>query len=262
MDAQRTLAPALGWFSMALGAAEIAMPKQVARAIGTDGNALLMRGLGVRELSAGVAVLSRRNPAPGLWARVAGDAMDLALLGTALRNERNERSRVGIALASVAAIAALDLVAALSPSVYQRDGRTPRPDFTKSVSMYLAPEDLFDVLADPSTYCNLMPGFDDAQFTLLDSERPLRLSWKVEGARAFAGRFDIEIREQEPVKGTAMRLDAYSTGSMLGPLRRVIAEFPGDEVSLGLRRLKNIAEVGYIVSNDGPSGRGKVEVGP
>ena len=45
-----------------------------------------MRAVGVRELVAGVGIFSDRRPAQWVWARVAGDTMDLALLGSALRS--------------------------------------------------------------------------------------------------------------------------------------------------------------------------------
>ena len=78
-------AVALGWFSIGLGLAELVAPRQVARLIGADEDdatthAVLM-GTGVRELVCGLGLLSKSRPATWAWARVAGDVMDIALLG-------------------------------------------------------------------------------------------------------------------------------------------------------------------------------------
>ena len=47
-----------------------------------------------------------------MWARVAGDALDITLLGVTLANDRNQRGRTLFALGNVLAITALDVVTA------------------------------------------------------------------------------------------------------------------------------------------------------
>jgi hypothetical protein len=63
------------------------------------------------QTSAGLGILARDEPSGFLWARVAGDVMDLGLLGTALTSD-SERGRTGMALAAVAGVTALDVLAA------------------------------------------------------------------------------------------------------------------------------------------------------
>ena len=106
------MAQALGYTSLALGAAEIAAPGFLSRQLGIEKRPKLMGALGAREMAAGVAILSQENKAPGLWSRVAGDAMDLALLGLAAR--RSDRKRgVAVATAVVLGITALDVMCAM-----------------------------------------------------------------------------------------------------------------------------------------------------
>jgi uncharacterized membrane protein len=109
------LSRGLGWFSIALGAAELVIPKQLARLIGVapDGlTPLLVRAMGVREIVAGVGVLAQpRRPLP-LWSRVAGDLVDLGLLGLAAGAKRTSGPRVATAIAAVAGVMALDVIAA------------------------------------------------------------------------------------------------------------------------------------------------------
>jgi hypothetical protein len=111
----RALPRALGWFSLFLGVFQLARPDTLSRLIGvqpTRANRTLLRVVGVRELVAAVGLLGRpHRPAPFLWARAAGDTMDLALLGTALADD-SDRSRAGAATAAVAGVAVVDVVAA------------------------------------------------------------------------------------------------------------------------------------------------------
>src|SRR4051794_7068875 len=74
----------LGWFSLGLGVPQTVTPQRVNRLIGVrDDRAsrTWQRIVGVRELAAAAGIFSRPRPAGWLWARVAGDIEDLALLG-------------------------------------------------------------------------------------------------------------------------------------------------------------------------------------
>jgi uncharacterized membrane protein len=106
------VARGLGWFSIALGAAELAFPRRLARAIGAPPRTGLVRAMGAREALNGIAVLRSRQPAGPLWARVAGDAMDLALLGAAHLSPRARSGRLTAAAGMVAGVTALDVYAA------------------------------------------------------------------------------------------------------------------------------------------------------
>jgi hypothetical protein len=104
----RRAATALGWASFAIGAVELAAPAWLCRQLGVDHRETLVRTMGARELAAGLGILAARDPAPGVWARVAGDALDLALLGAAVKGSRR-RSGVAVAAALVAGVAAADV---------------------------------------------------------------------------------------------------------------------------------------------------------
>jgi hypothetical protein len=104
------LARALGWFSIALGLSQVLAARRYSRALGVQGRESLIRACGLREIGAGVLTLSTERRA-GLWSRVGGDALDIALLGTALRDNR-ERRNLSLALALVVGITALDVFGA------------------------------------------------------------------------------------------------------------------------------------------------------
>ena len=112
----------LGWFSIGLGAAEIFAPRGIARAIGvTEDHDRLIRVLGFRELSSGVGLLMRPKPTGFAWSRVAGDIMDLSLLGAAYtrvqsqplsvsRSNQDDRRRLTVAFAAVLGVTMLDVL--------------------------------------------------------------------------------------------------------------------------------------------------------
>jgi hypothetical protein len=105
----RKIANGLGWFSVALGLTELIAARPLARALGMKSTGLL-RFFGVRELVSGIGLLTQDRKGPWVWARVAGDALDIATLGSAALSPRNpKRSNAAIAIAGVAPIVALDI---------------------------------------------------------------------------------------------------------------------------------------------------------
>jgi len=109
----RRLGRALGWFSIALGVAEVLAPDKLERFVGGSRQAV-WRIFGVREIGAGLGLLASRRLAPWLWARVGGDLIDLAALGFAI--VRGRRRNALIAAGTVAGVTALDVICARSLS--------------------------------------------------------------------------------------------------------------------------------------------------
>ena len=117
-----SLARFLGWFSIGIGLTQLFAARPLARAIGLEGQEALVRGLGARELATGAYILSNPDDPAGLWGRVAGDAIDLAVLGQGLREPENQhddwgrpddRTGATIAVAAVAGIMILDVIGAM-----------------------------------------------------------------------------------------------------------------------------------------------------
>jgi hypothetical protein len=120
------LARTLGWFSIGLGFIEFLAPRSITRSLGIDGREALVRAYGAREIGAGVLALSVDKHA-GLWSRVAGDGLDVLTLLGALRSNNPKRGNVGIALAMVLGVTALDLLAAQATGMrHQRRGPARR----------------------------------------------------------------------------------------------------------------------------------------
>jgi hypothetical protein len=108
----RSPARVLGWFSIGLGLAELAMPRAMSRAAGLSSSPRLMRAYGLREIGVGIGLLNARDPAPWLWGRVAGDALDIATVGSGFVSPRTDPMRTMVSLAFLAGITALDAATA------------------------------------------------------------------------------------------------------------------------------------------------------
>jgi len=80
----------LGYASLAIGATEIAAPRQLERmmGIGNGQNTGILRVLGVREILHGIDILTHDDPLPGVAGRCAGDVLDSAVLAAAAKETR------------------------------------------------------------------------------------------------------------------------------------------------------------------------------
>jgi hypothetical protein len=100
----------LGWASIGIGLSELLAPRAIEQkclGIGNGQNTGVLRVLGVREICHGIDLLSHRDPAPGVWARVLGDVLDTVVLAAAGRKTKRPVS-FGATAASVMAIGIAD----------------------------------------------------------------------------------------------------------------------------------------------------------
>lgn len=106
------MAQGLGWFSIGLGLAQLFCPDAMCRLTGVRRTAL-MQCCGLRELATGLFVLSSNRPVLGMWGRVAGDVVDLAVLGDVMcEGTHAERLQATESAAAVLGVTVLDLLAA------------------------------------------------------------------------------------------------------------------------------------------------------
>ena len=107
----RTLSRGLGWFSLALGAAELFGSRRITGALGAKGGEGIVKAFGAREIGAGVGLLQAPAHAARMWGRVAGDALDLGALALVARKSEKRGAVIG-AIAFVAGAALLDTIVA------------------------------------------------------------------------------------------------------------------------------------------------------
>jgi len=226
------LARGLGWFSIGLGMAEILAPRQLSRWIGVEEHPTLMRMLGVRETLSGIGILAQERPEAALWSRVAGDGMDLALLGSALASGSADKAKVLAATAAVAGVTALDILCSLDYT------RSAPVRFAESVITVNRPQE--DVYAFWRDEGNL--------------RRFLKIPVQLEIVAARPDEF-IEWRSKD---GMIVKSGSASFGSALGrdgTEVRVAVDglIPRRLLHEELRRAKRLMETGEIPTTVGQS---------
>lgn len=277
MEGQK-LAMGLGWFSLGLGLYEMVAPRHLGRILGMEDRAELLRLYGLREIGTGIGILSQRSPgkpAPWVWGRVAGDALDLATLSTGLSPDNPKRDNVVAAIAVVAGVTLLDAACAQGLSEQQRErqeaaGRSTDPgNVERSLTIGKSADELYHVWRDPQTLPRLMGDF--ANVTVLDDTR---VHWRVPAPLGRCLEWDAQTVEDQPGKlvrwqsvdgiasegsvrfdpapgdrGTEVTLLLHfdSPGGALGDgLAKVFGGLPKMAAAKALRRFKSLAETGEI----------------
>ena len=146
----RSPARALGWFSIGLGLAELAMPRRMARIAGAPNMPTLTRAFGVREIGTGIGILTSKDPSPWLWGRVAGDALDVATVGAGLVT-RGRPLRTLTSVAMLLGVAYVDMmVAQKSPPSRKLEKRSSK-DYRSRSGFPRSPAEMRGIALKPSS---------------------------------------------------------------------------------------------------------------
>lgn len=274
------LARALGWFSVALGAAELAAPGVMSRLIGApaDSRTLsLIRTMGARELGNGLAILGKPNSAAPLWARVAGDATDLAFLSSAFSSEYVNKRRLLMSTAAIAGVTALDVFCAQrvgtesASGAHQRDARV-----VKAITINKPVEHVYAFWQQLENLPRFMR-YVESVVRLPDG----RSQWRAQGPGGIAVQWDAETiaeRENELIawrslpgsrvhtsgtvqfrpapgaRGTEVHVE-MDFRPPVGAVGRTVAWLsgrdPSRQLNEDLRRLKQLLETGEIAVSEG-----------
>jgi uncharacterized membrane protein len=273
----RQLSQALGWFSIGLGLVELLAPRTVGRAIGVGDQPALLRLCGLREVISGVGLLSQRLPSRWAMTRVAGDAMDLAILGAAARQPDADRTRIAVAATTVAGVTALDIFA----SQQLRNVESPHEPIeavTKSITINATPEVIYGFWRKLENFPRFMRHLEEVRAT---SERTSH--WIAKAPAGATVEWDAEIVEDEansriawrtlpdsPVehegivsfepapggRGTIVRVEmSYvpPAGKVGVQIAKLFGEEPSVQIDSDLRRMKQLIETGEIATTDGQS---------
>jgi uncharacterized membrane protein len=273
------LVRALGWTSLGLGVPMVAAHRAVARAAGVDDSATavgLVRAAGVRELGQGLALLV--GPRSMVWARVAGDAIDVSLLAlaTARRGGRRRR-RTALAAGAVAALTAVDLFAAIRAGRRRQHG-PGRPGPLKleaSTTVNRSPDDTYAYWRNlenlPSFMLHLQSVTEDgngrshwvanaplkgsvewdAEMTGNDPGR--RISWRSLPGSDIDNSGTVHFAPAPDGRGTEVRIVLHYDvpGGRIGrTVAKVLGEEPRQQVRDDLRRFKQVLETGEVLRSD------------
>ncbi len=282
------LGNALGWVSLGLGAAALLRPRTVTRAAGLDGSRRAMhamRAIGVRELATGAGLLLRPHKPGWLWARVAGDALDLGLLAAAGRQRHGDRITMTSAL--VAGLAALDLLAAWDRQLESRGGQrdtaaTPGAiRVRKALDINRSPAECYRFWRDFGNFPSFMQHVDAVQMidatrshwtvrapfgrsvewtAELSSDVPSQqLGWRTLEGSAIEHAGVVHFAPGIGGRGTRVQVDLVylaPLGVAGARLAKLFGEEPSQQVAEDLRRFKQLIETGEIPTTIGqPAGQ-------
>jgi len=276
------LAKALGWFSIGLGVAGLLAPRTMARAIGIKQQPTLLRALGARELASGVGILSRRQQSGWLWSRVAGDAMDLALLGLAAGSARSRRNRITLAAAAVAGVAVLDVLSSMQSGQQQTlaESDSGEVQVDKCITVNRSADDCYRYWREFENLPRFMKHLESVQTTSDNRSR-----WVAKGPAGTSIEWDAEVTADQPGefiawhslqgadvenagtvrferapggRGTIVRIELQYRppgGTAGATIAKLFGEEPSQQIDEDLRRFKQLMETGEIATTVGqPAG--------
>lgn len=277
---EKQMAKSLGWFSIGLGLAELAAPKKIADMVGLDGRHGMLQLFGLREIATGIGILMQPANPNWLQARVAGDALDLALLGSALSEDNPKRERTAAAIAAVAGVTALDIIGSerLSRSAGMQSGAI---HFRESITIDRSAEDLYRfwhalehlprIMNHIESVREIGPGRShwvaktpagmhfEWDSEIIEDRPSERIAWRsLEGADVDSAG-SVSFERAPGGRGTVVKveMDYRPPGGMIGAkIAKLFGKAPEKQISVDLHRLKQLMETGEIATTEGqPAGR-------
>jgi len=271
----------LGWFSIGLGVVQIVAPRGLCRLIGLKTHPLLMRLFGAREIVSGVGLLSQpQHQDRWLKARVAGDAMDIAGLASAMASNGSTKAKVAMATAAVAGVTAVDVLCAAQ--MKGRPFQNGQPlSLRKSITINRAPNELYQFWRNFSQLAQFMSHLESV--TDLGNNRS---HWVAKGPAGMKVEWDAQITDERPNefiawrslegaevvnsgqvrfepapanRGTVVKVQLQyepPAGRMGAMVAKLLGEAPEKQIAVDLLRFKQLLETGEIARTEGqPAGR-------
>ncbi len=278
------LAQGLGWLSLGLGLAKVIAPRGVAKMIGVHGNHDgLLRCLGARDIASGIGILTRRKPAVGVWSRIGGDALELALLGRALAAPKADHARLAVTMATMAGVTALDVLCCQQlalPANTNTPGGALR--VTQAIAVNRPPAELYQFWRNFQNLPRFMKHLESVTPSL-KGEEANQSHWIARGPAGTTIEWDAEIIEDHPNeliawrslvgatvpntgsvrferatggRGTLVRVKmqyAPPAGVVGAAIAKLFGEDPVWQVKDDLRRFKQVMEIGEVTTTEGQS---------
>jgi uncharacterized membrane protein len=278
-------ASALGWLSLGLGVAQLIAPAHLARLIGSSGGSrtrTILRIVGVREISCGLGLLTNPRSAAWAWARVAGDVMDIALLGAALGSGKWQSSKAVATAAGVFTVGILDAQTGTYLGLREQAGQRKRRGIvvSQAITVQRAPEDVYGFWRDFENLPRFMAHLESVETV------NGRSHWRAKGPLGTHVEWDAEVVEDRPNELIAWRSVAGAdvknrgmvrfrpapggrgteivvelvydppAGKLGAAVAKLFGEEPAQQIAGDLRRLKQVLETGEVVHSDASIHRG------
>ncbi|SNS11298.1 Uncharacterized membrane protein [Streptosporangium subroseum] len=278
------LACALGWASLGLGAVQLAAPDAVSRISGVDDSAGARSAVslvGARELFHAGVLLGSREPAPWVWTRVAGDALDLMLLGRSLADRTGwRRQRVAAVMAAVAGITVVDLYTAVRANRSRGTRRMEHPmDLHAAITINRPRKKVYRHWRDVENLPRFMAHLESVETTgdghshwkvkgplkrtveweaeIVEDHPDELISWRSTKGALVGNRGFVHFSDAPGGRGTEVRvkliydLPGGKVGEVGMALARLLGEHPEQQIRDDLRRFKQVMETGEVVRSEG-----------
>jgi uncharacterized membrane protein len=291
-DGAERRAQGLGWFSLGLGLTQVLAPGAVSRLIGArddERTRTTMQAVGVREIASGIGILTQRQPAGWVWARVAGDLMDIALLGTTLVSDKgDQRQRTIGAAAAVLGVTVLDAVSAVQLSRGNGSAERALPaaqaergvHVRRAITVNRSVEDVYRFWRDFTNLPRFMAHLESVQVqdnrsrwrakapagTSVEWEAELvvdvpneRIAWQSLPGTFVPNHGSVRFVAAPGDRGTEVHVELrYEPpgGAIGAAIAKLFGENPEQQIKGDLRRFKQVLEAGEVVHSDASVHRG------
>ena len=271
--ARDVVAQGLGWFSVALGAAQLAAPRTLARLIGVkddDEHSAAMRAVGVREVATGVGIVARPRPAGWLWGRVVGDAIDLVLLAKA---DTKDRGRTAAAMAAVAGVTVPDVLE--STRLTRADDGGSEVSVRKTITVRKPAQEVYGFWREFENFPRFMahvesvramrqrshwvakaPGGTTVEWDaeIVDDQPGVAIQWRSLPEADVANWGTVRFVPAPGDRGTEVHVVVGyrpPVGKLGATIAKLFGEEPATQLADDLRRFKQVLESGEVVVSEG-----------
>jgi uncharacterized membrane protein len=269
------LARFLGWFSIGLGLSEMVAPGAISRTAGARDHKKLVRLYGMREMAAGVGILAQPKQPKWLWARVAGDVVDIASIIRG--SQKRKRKATAGTLAAVAGVTALDVVCATRCSRETETAQAERAE--SSLLINRSPEECYRFWRNVENFPRFVSEIKSVRVTgdktshwtarlprqsgsiewdaeIIEDVPNQRISWRSQPRDGVSVNGTVTFEPAPGGRGTIIRvqLEYDQPGrSIAAPAARLIGKHPEQITHKSLYRLRQLMELGEILTTEGQS---------
>ena len=280
------MARGLGLVSLGVGLPSVVAPDTLARVMGMpdDGTTrTAISAIGVRETANGLGLLVWPRFAGWSWARVVGDAMDLAILGWTLATptrSRGAQTRTIVTTAATAGIAALDIWTAVRLSRRARLAVARHPyeyatTAKRAITVNRPREEIYRVWRDFRNLPRFMENLESVEITgettshwvarapggksvewdaeIMDDQPNERISWRSLPGSRVENTGTVRFVTAPGGKGTEVHVEIRYTppaGRLGATVAKIFGVDAGQQTIGDLRRFKQVMETGEIARSN------------
>jgi len=236
---------------------------------------MLLRLYGVRELAAGVGIFTQPRPAESMWARVAGDGVDLSSLAAALGGSGNSKGKVCLAMASVAGVTAADVYCAQQWSARSepRSGASNSTRVVRTIIVDRPVEEVYGFWHNLENLPRFMTYLQSVRYTgdrrthwiakgpagtpvewdaetVMDEPNRL-IAWRSADGSEFENSGSVRFERTVGNRGSLVRVEIdYSRTKSASALGKLFQMDLGRRVMHDLRNFKQVIEVGEVTQSE------------